>query len=114
MGVEINIGNTKISGNARVLNETTIKNNSDVKINVLDSEINGQAVVLENLKIDSILEELKQKVGQMDKDSKEYLEIQAMLGAGQEGNKNMIERIKKHLLEFSQGVLASIVANMLT
>lgn len=114
MGVEINIGNTKISGNARVLNETTIKNNSDVKINVLDSEINGQAVVLENLKIDSILEELKQKVGQMDKDSKEYLEIQAMLGAGQEENKNMIERIKKHLLEFSQGVLASIVANMLT
>ena len=114
MGIENNIGNTKIGDNARVLPDTSIRNNADVKINVLDSEINGQAVVLENLKIDSVLEELKQKVGQMDKDSKEYLEIQAMLEAGQESDKNVIKRMKKHLLEFSQGVLASIVANKLT
>lgn len=114
MGVEINISNTKINNKSAVLTNTTIRNNDDVKVNILDSEINGQAVVLDNLKIDSVLEELKQKVDQMDKDSKEYLEVQEILGTGQGNDKNMIERIKKHLLEFSQGVLASIVANMLT
>lgn len=114
MGVEINIGNTKISDNARVLTETLIRNNSDVKINVLDSEINGQAVVLENLKIDSVLEELKQKVEHMDRNSKEYLDVQEILNVEQGNDKKIIERIKRHLLEFSQGVLASIVANKLT
>ena len=114
MGVEINIGKTKISDNARVLNETLIRNNNDVKINVLDSEINGQAVVLENLKIDSVLEELKQKTEHMDKNSKEYSDVQEIIRKEQWNDKKIIERIKKHLLEFSQGVLASIVANRLT
>ena len=113
MGVEININNTKINNKSAVLPNTTIRND-DVKVNILDSEINGQAVVLDNLKIDSVLEELKQKVDQMDKDSKEYLEVQEILGTGQGNDKNMMKRIKKHLLEFSQGVLASIVANMFT
>lgn len=114
MGVEINIGNTRISDKSSVLNNATIRSNDNVKVNILDSEINGQAVVLEDLEIDSILELLKQKVDQMDKDSREYLEIQKILSAEQINQKDILGRIKRHLIEFSQGVLASIVANMLT
>lgn len=113
MGVEINIGGTKIGDRAEVLNSVFIRGNN-VKVNVLNSEINGQAAVLEDLKVDSILEDLKKAVQQMDKDSEEYLEVQKILRLGRGDDKSIMERIKKHLLEFSQGVLASIVANMIT
>ncbi len=114
MGIEININNTKINDKSVVLNKTSIRSKDDVKINVLDSEINGQSVVLENLKIDSVLEELKQKTEHINKNSKEYSDIQEILNIEQGNDKKIIERIKKHLLEFSQGVLASIVANRFT
>lgn len=112
--VEINLKNAKLGDEAKLMPKVVIESNNDVKVNVTDIELNGKAVVLENVNIESVLKELGQKAEQIDRNSKEYLEVQEILSVEQGNNKNVTERIKKHISEFSKGVLASIVANMLT
>ncbi len=112
MGPEINLNGSKIGGNARVLNNAAIKNN-DTHIELQNSEIYGKAIVLENLEIAPVLEGLKQKVKSMNQNSKEYSEIQNILGVQRWSKREFIKCITKHLGEFSQGVLASVVANLL-
>jgi len=114
MGVKINISNTKVSDSVRVMNNSLIRTDNDVVVNIRDSEITGQAIVLEDLKIDSILKELSHKAEFMDKNSDEYLDIQKILSTDQRNKKDFISCITKHLAGFSQGVLASIVANLIT
>jgi len=113
MGVEINLSGLKISDNAKVLNNATIKNNDDICIQLHNSEIFGEAIVLDNLEISPVLEELKQELQSMNQNSKEYSEIQKILKVQQWSKKSFVKCITKHLGEFSQGVLASVVANFL-
>ncbi len=83
-----------------------------MKLNNL--EVNGKAVVFDDLKINSILEELNASVQRMDKNSDEYYKIQDILQEKQWNEKKFIKCVKEHVSNFSQGVLASIVANFLT
>lgn len=113
MGIKINISGAKISDNASVLNHASIKSNEDVDIELQDFEINGQAVLLDNLEINTFLEELNQEAQKIDENSDEYLEIQEILKVKQWNKKDFIKCIAKHVGDFSQGVLASVVANLL-
>jgi len=114
MAIEINLSGAKIYENVSVLNRAVIHEASDVHIDLSSSEISGQSKVLDNLEINSLLNMLEDKSTLMDKSSNEYMEIQRILKVGNGDKKEFITCIKKHLAEFSQGVLASIIANLLT
>lgn len=114
MGINISLDNIKASGNTRVLNNTTIRGNGDVDINLQNLELEDQVEILENLEIDSILSELEKKAAQLDKNTNEYFKIKEILKGNQWQKKNVCQLMAKHLSEFSQGVLASVVANFLT
>lgn len=111
MGVQISISRSKINDNAKVLNNTSVKSSEDVRLELKDLEIGGQAEVLEKLEINTILQQLGQEARQMDKNSDEYIKIQDILKTSKWDKDKFIKCIIKHLSEFSQGVLASIVAN---
>lgn len=114
MGVEINLSGATISKNARVLNHAVIRNGHDVRIGLQNAEITDDTVVLENLEIDSVLDELSQKSEIMDKSLPEYSAIQKILNMQHWNKKAFAKCIARHLGEFSQGVLASVVASFLT
>lgn len=114
MGINICVSNLKAGDDARVLNNVSIQDARDVNLEVRDLEINGRAVILENLKIEPLMEELNARVWKMDKNSDEYFQIQEILKVKDWNKKKFIGCIGRHLNEFSQGVLASVVANILT
>jgi len=114
MGIEINLSDLNVSGNAEVMDNVKIRNNSDVHIDLKHLDISEDAKLLNNLEIDSILEELAQKAQFMDKNSDEYPKIKKILSKRQWNKAEFIKQAVRHITDFSQGVLASIVANFLT
>ena len=114
MGIEIDLSGAEIGGNVDLLNHTTVKGSNDVRIDLHSSKISGQANVLEKLEISSVLNTLEDRSAFMDRNSDEYMEIQKLLKVKNWNDHDLIKRITKHLGEFSQGVLASIVANLIT
>ena len=114
MAIKISISNSKITEDARVLNNAIIRNGGDIDINLSDTKINGRAVVWENLNIDPVLKELNQKTELMDKNSREFGEIQKILQVKSWNKKDFIKCVAKHVAEFSQGVLASVIANYIS
>lgn len=50
----------------------------------------------------------------MDKNVDEYSAVQEILEVKQWSKKDFAKRVTKHLGEFSQGVLASVIANIFT
>lgn len=114
MGIEINLSNLDISGNAEIMGNAKIRNNDDVLISLNHAKIGENAKVLNDLEIDSVLNELKQQVQLMDRNSAEYLKIKKIVGVKQWNKEDFISCVLKHIGEFSQGVLASIVANFIT
>jgi len=114
MGFNIDLTGLRMKDHAKLLDHVTVKGNGETHIKVIDSEISGNASVLNDLEIESVLEELNQEVQAMDKNSREYYEIQKILKTQKWDKGEFVRCITKHLAEFSQGVLASVVANFLT
>ncbi len=114
MGIDINLSDMNISDNARVLNNVTIRSSEDVSLNLNNLKLGECSVVLDNLTINSILDELNKVAKKMDKSTDEYSGIHEILKNKHWNKDNFITCITKHMSEFSQGVLASIVANILT
>lgn len=114
MGIEINLNDLNISGSAEVMENVKIRNSNDVHISLKHLDMIENAKVLNNLEIDSILKELIQQAQVMDKNSLEYSRIKKILGIKQWNKDNFIECVLKHISEFTQGVLASVVANIIT
>ncbi len=116
MGININMSGIEIGGNAEVLNDLTIKSSTDTPIDIVleNAKIFGHAVVLKNVRIDSVLNELSKEAQIMNTSSSEYSEIQNILKKKEWNAKDFITCIKNHLINFSEGVLASILATYLT
>jgi hypothetical protein len=114
MAVKIDLHNSKISGDTRVLNNTVIKGTDSVELDLHSSEISEQAKVLENLEINSVLSLLEDKIPFMEQNSVEYAKLQELIKKKDWKKNVFITCITKHLSEFSQGVLASVIANLLT
>lgn len=116
MGININMAGIEIGGNAEVLNDLTIKSSTDTPIDIVleNAKIFGHAVVLKNVRIDSVLNELSKEAQIMNTSSSEYLEIQKILRKQKWDLKEFTTCVKNHLISFSEGVLASILASYLT
>lgn len=110
MGIEISLNNLNISGNAEVMDKVKIRNNDDVHIDLQHADIRDNAKVLNDLEINPLLNELTRQVQTMDKNSPEYSQIKKILDVKKWNKDDFIKCIARHIGEFSQGVLASIVA----
>lgn len=105
MGAVINIKNSKIGGNAKVLNNATIMGQASVELDSVT--INGNAVVLHNLNIQDFCQEMNHQYAQMTPE--EYISIQKVLS--QKSNKEkFLRQLKTHMVNFAEGVAASVVA----
>lgn len=114
MGISIKMSGLEVSDDSKVFNHVVIKNNEDIDIDLRNSKIFGHASVLSDLEIENMLKELNYEVQNMDKSSKEYSGICEIIKM-QMGNKTeLFNRIANHLGEFSQGILASVIANYIT
>lgn len=108
MGVVINIKNSKIRDNARVLNNATILGQATVELDSVT--IDGNAVVLDNLNIQDFCQEMNHNYAKMTPE--EYISFQKVLS--QKSNKEkFLKQLKTHLVNFTEGVAASIVAGRL-
>lgn len=113
MGVEINICNSNFDNGVEINQNIHTKGIDDVIINFNELEIKGKTKILQTLDIEKVLHELGKEMPLMNTDSQEYNEIQEILKVPNRDKGEIINRIIKHLGEFSQGVLASVVANLL-
>lgn len=115
MSIKINLSNMKMSGESKASLETTLCNSyEDVQIDAPNMELTDRAVFSENLKIGATLDQLTQKAVLLDKSSREYADIQKILSIPRSNEKEISKHIARHIAEFAQGVLASIVASLLT
>lgn len=109
MGIKISMTGSKLSGNARVLNNATINANVDADIDLSDMVVEDQAVLLEGLRMDTFMEELQEQASLMDTRSSEYRDIQVILNQRTMGREAVVQRIMSHIKEYSQGVLAKVI-----
>lgn len=115
MSITIDLSNLKACNNASVLTSTVISHSKgEININAPNVELSGNTSLLDNAKIGSVLDELNQKSKLMNQNSKEYTDVQKILNIPRNNTKEINRNISKHIREFSMGVLASIVANLLT
>lgn len=110
MGIEINVSGLNVSGNAEVMDNVKIRNGDEIHIRLQNADIGDSAKVLNNLEIDPLLEELTLRAQNMDEESPEYSAIKKILGVKKWNKADFIGCVMKHIGDFSQGVLASIVA----
>lgn len=108
MGVVINIKNSKIGGSAKVLNNATIQGQASVELDSVT--IDGNAIVLDNLNIQDFCQEMGCRYGQMTPE--EYISIQKVLSQ-RSNREKFLKQLKTHLVNFTEGVAASIVAGRL-
>lgn len=112
MSSEITISGLDIGEDARFLNDVTISDDN-IKVRVENINVKGKLELLNDVEIDSVVSALRDRVPNMDHDSEEYKEINEIIHTAGHDKKNRREKMLRHLGNFSQGVLASILANLI-
>jgi len=110
MAINITLRNVKASDQASLLNNAHIKS-SDVSIGVEDLVLKGEANVLSHLKIEDTLQELDQVFKSLDVHHPEYYSIRDILSTSRKDKRLLAAKFVKHVGNFAQGVLASVLAN---
>lgn len=113
MAIKINISDVTMKDDSELMRGASFRGTQDVELEVSKLKLHQNAKVLEDLKIEPIIEELENVIVSMDKNSSEYLELQKILSVKDSNKTNILKMITKHIGNFTQGVLASIVANKL-
>ena len=114
MAIQIEISNSKISGNAKLLNNVNIKGTSDAQIKVNELDMEGKASVLENIEISEVMKSLSNRIQEIDRNSIEYRELQKILNTDMARKDEIKKKMATHLVDFSKGILASIIANFIS
>lgn len=113
MGCKIDISGLKVGGDAEILDRVEIGEVDNIDINVKNLNVDGKMTLLNDLQINTLIAELREKSLSMDKNSKEYVGIQEILRKKKWNKADFIKQIGRHMASFSEGVLASIVAGFL-
>lgn len=114
--MKIKIEGCTITDNAHVLNGAKIDGNSNSSVEVLNTTISGSAHFLEKLDrddIDDLLKEADKRANRMSENDPEREAIEKLVKDKNENRKYVLSKIADHLAEFTQGVLANIVSEML-
>lgn len=114
MSVNIDLGNAKVSGNGRLLNNAHIHANTDIAILANGIQIDGNATVFENMEIHTFFDELQNQMHDMDIDSAEYQSMQQIIATPEQDRKTIVKMIIQHVKEFSTGVLQNVLATYIS
>lgn len=112
MGCRIEISNISVDGDANFMNNMSIDDdNTDIIVKGVN--VKGSLEMLNDLEIRLMMASLEDRVLSMEKNSEEYRYIKKILNEEQWNVGKFCKCIGKHLAQFSEGVLASVIANFL-
>lgn len=111
MVIKIAIDGSEITGNSKVLNNLRGNGYEDVNINIKNTKIKDESMVLENVDLTSIMSSLETTLKNSNTMNREHILLREILVYKDNDSNILRNKLLKHLTEFSQGVLASIVAN---
>lgn len=99
----------KVRDDARLLTNATIS--GDALIDMDSVTIEGKADVLSNLNIQDFCQQVERTYHQMS--PAEYASIQKVLNQKNGKQDDFLKLLKSHLVNFAEGIVASIVAGYL-
>lgn len=111
MAVNISIKNVELNGKSSLLEHTRMSEDSKAVITAEDIRTYDNATILKDLEIVPVLKTLKQRVVELEPESKEYQDLQRILQLPVTEKKSIRKALANHLVEFSQGILAGIIVN---
>ena len=117
MGITIKMTNTKISDNAKVMNNMTGNHSDNINIEMDGVQIGNTAEILNNLtdtQTNEILYLLKEQAKKMHNTEKEYQQIiKLLLDIDQEKNFSPKQILKQHMPDLLTGTLANIISSVI-
>ena len=111
MVIKIAIDGSEITGNSKVLNNLRGNGYEDVNINIKNTKIKDKSMVLENVDLTSLMSSLETTLKNSNTMNREHILLREILVYKDSDSNILRNKLLKHLTEFYQGVLASIVAN---
>lgn len=91
------------------MNDVKITGYEDAKIRAENTEIDGNGV-FERLEIGPVLDEVQRQLRNLDPSSAEYRSLKQIVEMKNTAPQSIMNALKKHLADFSQGVLSNVVA----
>lgn len=113
MGVKITLDGIKAGGNTKVLRNAKIRS-TDAELILRDLTVDGNAEILENLDIDDFCNEVMSDDVLFGMSPEEYISFQKVIKHKNRNRSTFLNSLFQHLLSFSEGVIASVVASFLT
>lgn len=111
MGINISIEDSKIGGNARILNNTTVGNPAEIDIRLKNTEIKKEIELLSNTKIADAIEAAEKG---LSADSEEYMALEKIKNNRETDGASIKRAVLNHIASFANGTLASILASYIT
>lgn len=102
--MKIKVSGCKFGDNSQILNRTSIHDDGDTEIEFKDTEITGNAQIMEDMEIGRVFDILREQISKMDNKSIEYLALQELLDMEKTNNRSILRKIGEHLATFSEGV----------
>lgn len=112
MSITINLENLNVSGEAEVLNKARIRA-ENANINLRNLTVGGKAKILEELDINEFCDKIEDKNVCAMMSADEYASIQKVLRQKNKDKSTFLKLLLQHIVSFSEGVAASIVASSL-
>lgn len=113
MGINIDMSNMTIGGNAKILNDASFSG-GDVDVKMSGTHIDGDAVLMQGFVVNDFYTQLNEKIHSMDTNSSEYQSIKRILQIPQNDKKLIAKEVTKHIYTFSKGVLENVLANYIS
>lgn len=113
MGINIDMSNMIIGGNAKILNDASLIG-GDVNVKMSSMHIDGDALLMQGFVVNDFYAQLNEKINNMNTDSPEYKSIKRILQIPQSDKKLIAKEVTKHIYTFSKGVLENVLANYIS
>lgn len=113
MAVKITLEGIKASGNAKVLSNARI-HTKETEVELRNLTVDGNAEILQGLDIDDFCNRVMSSEVLSRMTTQEYASIQRILIQKDKKRATFLKGLAQHLLSFSEGVVASVVATLLT
>lgn len=112
MGLRITMNGVTVQGDSSLLNHSKIQA-SDAEITLSDVKITENSHVLENLDLEALCGELERASQELPFGTLERVSIRQLLRQGTGDKIAFAKLLFRHLVNFSEGVAASVVASLL-
>lgn len=113
MSVKISLEGINASGNAKVLKNATL-HTRDAEVTLRNLTVDGNAEILQDFDINDFRDIVTSNEVLSRMSAKEYASIQPILMQKDKGRTAFLKGLAQHLLTFSEGVAANVVATLLT